>query len=111
MITLILKSFDQFSIQQALQAVGTEFPTWSSHYHLPTSSKTYTLLRSPHGNKDARESLSVNTYKAVVYLHVHESHTGRHTVSRISNLQLYGVQMQIIWTQAISISNYFISHE
>jgi ribosomal protein S10 len=79
-ITIRLKAFDQASLEQALRKIQQLFDNplaseakWSSgerfsKVSLPTTTRTFTLLRSPHGHSKSREQFSLSSQKAIISL-------------------------------------------
>ena len=102
-ITIAIRSFDKASMKDAadklLQCVTGVHKV--NYIGIPTHHQNFSLLRSPHGNKDSREEYSLHTYKAVMKLK--SSHTLHDLLSDIRSIPLYGVQLQLRCTHKVSV--------
>ena len=69
-IRIRLKAYDHKALDQsAAKIVETAKRTGaqvSGPIPLPTEKKIYTILRSPHVNKDSREQFEMRTYKRII---------------------------------------------
>ena len=70
MIRIRLKAYDHKSLDQsAVKIVDTAKRTGamvSGPIPLPTEKSVYTILRSPHVNKDSREQFEMRTHKRLI---------------------------------------------
>ena len=95
-IRIKLKSFDHTlldkSAEKIVKAVRTTGVVVSGPVPLPTRKKIYTVLRSPHVNKKARDQYSLATYKRLVDIYS----TSSKTVDALMKLELpSGVEVEI----------------
>ena len=95
-IRIKLKSYDHNLVDRsAEQIVKTVKPTGaivSGPIPLPTEKKIYTVLRSPHVNKKAREQFQLCSYKRLLDIHSSSSKT----VDALMKLELpSGVDVEI----------------
>ena len=67
---IILKAFDHrvldVSAQQILETAERTGARVSGPVPMPTSKRMFTVLRSPHVNKDSREYLELRTHKRLI---------------------------------------------
>ncbi len=72
-IRIRLKAYDHKSLDQsAAKIVETAKKTGASvsgPIPLPTEKNIYTILRSPHVNKDSREQFEMRTHKRLIDIH------------------------------------------
>lgn len=99
-MTIRLKAFNKASLQKALYKIQLVSLT-GRVVQLPTSARTFTLLRSPHGDSKSREQFKLNADKAIVYLSFPTPHAAT-LLSSLMKIGFYGVRMQITWTQTVS---------
>ncbi len=95
-IRIKLKSFDHNlvdkSAEKIIRAVKATGAIISGPIPLPTNKEIYTVLRSPHVNKKAREQYQLCTYKRLV--DIYSSNTK--TVDALMKLELpSGVDVEI----------------
>ena len=95
-IRIKLKSFDHMlvdnSSEKIVKAVKSTGATVSGPIPLPTHKKIYTVLRSPHVNKKAREQFQLCSYKRLLDIY---SSTAK-TVDALMKLELpSGVDVEI----------------
>lgn len=95
-IRIKLKSFDynlvDKSAEKIVKTVKSTGAVVSGPIPLPTQKRIYTVLRSPHVNKKAREQFQLNSYKRVLDIY---SSTAK-TVDALMKLELpSGVDVEI----------------
>jgi len=95
-IRIKLKSFDHNlvdkSAEKIVKTVKSTGAVVSGPIPLPTKKKIYTVLRSPHVNKKAREQFQLNSYKRILDIY---SSTAK-TVDALMKLELpSGVDVEI----------------
>jgi small subunit ribosomal protein S10 len=95
-IRIKLKSFDHLlidkSAEKIVKAVKTTGATVSGPIPLPSEKRVYTVLRSPHVNKKAREQFQLCTYKRLIDIYS----TSTKTVDALMKLELpSGVDVEI----------------
>ncbi|MCU0421915.1 MAG: 30S ribosomal protein S10 [Bacteroidia bacterium] len=95
-IRIKLKSFDynlvDKSAEKIVKTVKSTGAVVSGPIPLPTKKKIYTVLRSPHVNKKAREQFQLNSYKRILDIY---SSTAK-TVDALMKLELpSGVDVEI----------------
>src|SRR5574343_1610395 len=95
-IRIKLKSFDynlvDKSAEKIVKTVKSTGAVVSGPIPLPTKKKIYTVLRSPHVNKKAREQFQLNSYKRILDIY---SSTAK-TVNALMKLELpSGVDVEI----------------
>ena len=95
-IRIKLKSFDynldDKSAQKIVKTVNSTGAVVSGPIPLPTKKKIYTVLRSPHVNKKAREQFQLCSYKRILDIY---SSTAK-TVDALMKLELpSGVDVEI----------------
>lgn len=99
-MTIRLKAFNKASLQKALYKIERTLGE-KKMVRLPTSARTFTLLRSPHGHSKSREQFSLNAEKAIVHLTFPTANAAT-LLSSLMKIPFYGVKMQITWTQTVS---------
>jgi len=95
-IRIKLKSFDHTlvdkSSEKIVRAVKATGAIVSGPIPLPTEKEIFTVLRSPHVNKKARDQYSLATYKRLVDIYS----TSSKTVDALMKLELpSGVEVEI----------------
>ncbi|MEQ9439492.1 MAG: 30S ribosomal protein S10 [Cyclobacteriaceae bacterium] len=95
-IRIKLKSYDHNlvdkSAEKIVRAVKTTGAVVSGPIPLPTRREIFTVLRSPHVNKKAREQFQLSTYKRLVDIYSSSSKT----VDALMKLELpSGVDVEI----------------
>jgi small subunit ribosomal protein S10 len=95
-IRIKLKSFDynlvDKSAEKIVKTVKSTGAVVSGPIPLPTKKKIYTVLRSPHVNKKAREQFQLSSYKRILDIY---SSTAK-TVDALMKLELpSGVDVEI----------------
>ncbi|MBO9639283.1 30S ribosomal protein S10 [Siphonobacter aquaeclarae] len=95
-IRIKLKSFDHNlvdkSAERIVKAVKATGAVVSGPIPLPTDKQIYTVLRSPHVNKKAREQFQLCTYKRLIDIYS----TSAKTVDALMKLELpSGVDVEI----------------
>ena len=95
-IRIKLKSFDynlvDKSAEKIVKTVKSTGAVVSGPIPLPTKKKIYTVLRSPHVNKKAREQFQISSYKRILDIY---SSTAK-TVDALMKLELpSGVDVEI----------------
>jgi small subunit ribosomal protein S10 len=95
-IRIKLKSYDHNlvdkSAEKIVKTVKTTGAVVSGPIPLPTEKKIYTVLKSPHVNKKAREQFQLCSYKRVMDIHSSSSKT----VDALMKLELpSGVDVEI----------------
>ncbi len=95
-IRMKLKSFDHTLVdktaEKIVKTVRTTGAVVTGPIPLPTRRKIYTVLRSPHVNKKAREQFQLSTYKRLLDIY---SATNK-TVDALQKLELpSGVEVEI----------------
>ena len=95
-IRIKLKSYDHSLVDKSAEKiVKTVRPTGAvvtGPLPLPTEKKIFTVLRSPHVNKKAREQFQLCTYKRLLDIY----NTSQKTVSALEKLELpSGVEIEI----------------
>ncbi len=99
-IRIKLKSFDynlvDKSAEKIVKTVKSTGAVVSGPIPLPTKKRIYTVLRSPHVNKKAREQFQLNSYKRILDIY---SSTAK-TVDALMKLELpSGVDVEIkVWS-------------
>lgn len=95
-IRIKLKSYDHNlvdkSAQKIVQAVKATSAVVNGPIPLPTEKEKFTVLRSPHVNKKAREQFQLCTYKRLIDIYS----TSPKTVDALMKLELpSGVEVEI----------------
>ncbi|MSQ78810.1 MAG: 30S ribosomal protein S10 [Flavobacteriaceae bacterium] len=95
-IRIKLKSFDHNlvdkSAEKIVKTVRSTGAVVSGPIPLPTNKKIYTVLRSPHVNKKAREQFQLCTYKRLLDIYS----TTTKTIDALMKLELpSGVEVEI----------------
>jgi small subunit ribosomal protein S10 len=95
-IRIKLKSYDHNlvdkSAERIVRAVKTTGAIVSGPIPLPTEKQVYTVLRSPHVNKKAREQFQLSTFKRLIDIYSNSSKT----VEALMRLELAsGVHVEI----------------
>jgi len=95
-IRIKLKSYDHNlldkSAEKIVKAVKSTGAVVSGPIPLPTRKEIFTVLRSPHVNKKAREQFQLCTYKRLIDIHS----SSPKTVDALMKLELpSGVEVQI----------------
>lgn len=95
-IRIKLKSFDHTlvdkSSEKIVRAVKATGAVVSGPIPLPTEKEVYTVLKSPHVNKKARDQYQISTYKRLVDIYS----TSPKTVDALMKLELpSGVDVEI----------------
>lgn len=95
-IRIKLKSYDHNlvdkSAEKIVKAVKSTGAMVNGPIPLPTKREIFTVLRSPHVNKKAREQFQLNTYKRLVDIYS----TSAKTVDALMKLELpSGVDVEI----------------
>lgn len=95
-IRIKLKSFDHTlvdkSAEKIVRAVRATGAVVSGPIPLPTEKERYTVLKSPHVNKKARDQFQLSTYKRLVDIYS----TSPKTVDALMKLELpSGVDVEI----------------
>lgn len=95
-IRIKLKSFDHTlvdkSSEKIIRAVKATGAVVSGPIPLPTEKEVYTVLKSPHVNKKARDQFQIATYKRLVDIYS----TSPKTVDALMKLELpSGVDVEI----------------
>ena len=95
-IRIKLKSYDynlvDKSAQKIVKTVKSTGAVVSGPIPLPTNKKIFTVLRSPHVNKKAREQFELNSYKRLLDIYS----TSTNTVDALMRLELpSGVEVEI----------------
>lgn len=95
-IRIKLKSFDHSlvdkSSEKIVRAVKSTGAIVSGPIPLPTEKAIYTVLKSPHVNKKAREQFQICTYKRLVDIYS----TSTKTIDALMKLELpSGVEVEI----------------
>ena len=95
-IRIKLKSFDHNlvdkSAEKIVKTVRSTGEVVSGPIPLPTNKKIYTVLRSPHVNKKAREQFQLCTYKRLLDIYS----TTTKTIDALMKLELpSGVEVEI----------------
>src|SRR3989338_6124466 len=95
-IRIKLKSYDHSlidrSAEKIVKAVKSTGAVVNGPIPLPTKKRIYTVLRSPHVNKKAREQFQLCTYKRLIDIYS----TSPKTVDALSKLELpSGVEVEI----------------
>ena len=95
-IRIKLKSYDHNlvdkSAEKIVKTVKMTGAVVSGHIPLPTEKKIFTVLKSPHVNKKAREQFQLCSYKRVMDIHSSSSKT----VDALMKLELpSGVDVEI----------------
>jgi ribosomal protein S10 len=99
--TLTLKSFQQFYIKNSMDHILQMVNIWKIPVNKgnlikqPTSSKKYTLLRSPHVHKKSREQYELIKKKAKLVLSFNQLLPILFFVSYLENSQFPGVEITI----------------
>ena len=78
-VRIKLKSFDHTLVDQSaekiVKTVKTSGAVVSGPIPLPTHKKIYTVLRSPHVNKEAREQFQLSSHKRIMDIYNASSKT------------------------------------
>ncbi|MBT4477804.1 MAG: 30S ribosomal protein S10 [Flavobacteriales bacterium] len=78
-VRIKLKSFDHSLVDQSaekiVKTVKTSGAVVSGPIPLPTHKKIYTVLRSPHVNKEAREQFQLSSHKRIMDIYNASSKT------------------------------------
>ncbi|MEM7162254.1 MAG: 30S ribosomal protein S10 [Bacteroidota bacterium] len=95
-IRIKLKSFDHNlvdkSAEKIVKTVKTTGAVVSGPIPLPTHKRIYTVLKSPHVNKKAREQFELNSYKRLLDIYSSSSKT----VDALMRMELpSGVEVEI----------------
>lgn len=95
-IRIKLKSYDHNLVDKSadkiVKAVKTTGAAVSGPIPLPTNKEKFTVLRSPHVNKKAREQFQLCTYKRLIDIYT----TSQKTVEALMKLELpSGVDVEI----------------
>ena len=95
-IRIKLKSYDynlvDKSAQKIVKTVKTTGAVVSGPIPLPTNKKIFTVLKSPHVNKKAREQFELNSYKRLLDIYS----TSTKTIDALMKLELpSGVEVEI----------------
>ncbi len=95
-IRIKLKSYDHNlvdkSAEKIVKTVKTTGAVISGPIRLPTHKRIYTVLRSPHVNKKAREQFELSSYKRLIDIYSSSSKT----VDALMRLELpSGVEVEI----------------
>ena len=95
-IRIKLKSYDynlvDKSIEKIVKTVKSTGALVSGPIPLPTNKRIYTVLRSPHANKKAREQFQLCSYKRLLDIYS----TSSKTVDALMKLELpSGVEVEI----------------
>tara|TARA_B100001250_G_scaffold86036_1_gene71174 strand:+ start:663 stop:968 length:306 start_codon:yes stop_codon:yes gene_type:complete len=95
-IRIKLKSYDynlvDKSAQKIVKTVKTTGAVVSGPIPLPTNKKIFTVLKSPHVNKKAREQFEFNSYKRLLDIYS----TSTKTIDALMKLELpSGVEVEI----------------
>jgi len=95
-IRMKLKSFDHTLVdktsERIIKTVRSTGAVVTGPIPLPTRKKIYTLLRSPHVNKTAREQFELSTYKRLLDIYS----ASNKTVDALQKLELpSGVEVEI----------------
>ncbi len=95
-IRIKLKSFDHNlvdkSAEKIVKTVKSTGAVVNGPIPLPTNKKIFTVLRSPHVNKKAREQFELNAHKRLMELYSSSSKT----IEALSKLELpSGVEVEI----------------
>jgi small subunit ribosomal protein S10 len=106
-IRIKLKSFDynlvDKSAEKIVKTVKSTGAIVSGPIPLPTQKKIYTVLRSPHVNKKAREQFQLCSYKRILDIY---SSTAK-TVDALMKLELpSGVDVEITETSGSNLRDY-----
>jgi small subunit ribosomal protein S10 len=69
-LRITLKAFDSILLNNACQKILSVFENTESNLkgpiYLPTKTKRFCVLRSPHVNKDSREHFEIKFYKRII---------------------------------------------
>jgi small subunit ribosomal protein S10 len=95
-IRIKLKSYDynlvDKSAQKIVKTVKSTGAVVSGPIPLPTNKKIFTVLKSPHVNKKAREQFELNSYKRLLDIYS----TSTKTIDALMKLELpSGVEVEI----------------
>ena len=95
-VRIKLKSFDHSLVDQSaekiVKTVKTSGAVVSGPIPLPTHKKIYTVLRSPHVNKEAREQFQLSSHKRLMDIYSSSSKT----IDALMKLELpSGVHVEI----------------
>ncbi len=95
-IRIKLKSFDHNlvdkSAEKIVKTVKSTGAVVSGPIPLPTNKKIFTVLRSPHVNKKAREQFELNAHKRIMDIYI----SSAKTVEALEKLELpSGVNIEI----------------
>ena len=99
MIQIKLKSFDAFYINLANNFVKSIFPHLdvdSIHQiNLPSHTKKFTVLQSPHIDKKSREQFQLKIYKQIIQIKFIDKQKAFLFIELLKNLEFIGVEMEI----------------
>ena len=95
-VRIKLKSFDHNLVDQSsekiVKTVKTSGAVVSGPIPLPTNKKIYTVLRSPHVNKEAREQFQLSSHKRLMDIY----NASSKTIDSLMKLELpSGVHVEI----------------
>ena len=95
-VRIKLKSFDHSLVDQSaekiVKTVKTSGAVVSGPIPLPTHKKIYTVLRSPHVNKEAREQFQLSSHKRIMDIY----NASSKTIDALMKLELpSGVEVEI----------------
>ena len=95
-VRIKLKSFDHSLVDQSaekiVKTVKNSGAVVSGPIPLPTHKKIYTVLRSPHVNKEAREQFQLSSHKRIMDIY----NASSKTIDALMKLELpSGVQVDI----------------
>ena len=95
-VRIKLKSFDHSFVDQSaekiVKTVKTSGAVVSGPIPLPAHKKIYTVLRSPHVNKEAREQFQLSSHKRIMDIY----NASSKTIDALMKLELpSGVQVDI----------------
>jgi small subunit ribosomal protein S10 len=95
-VRIKLKSFDHNLVDQSaekiVKTVKTSGAVVSGPIPLPTNKKIYTVLRSPHVNKEAREQFQLSAHKRLMDIY----NASSKTIDALMKLELpSGVHVEI----------------
>ena len=95
-VRIKLKSFDHSLVDQSaekiVKTVKTSGAVVSGPIPLPTHKKIYTVLRSPHVNKEAREQFQLSSHKRIMDIY----NASSKTIDALMKLELpSGVDVEI----------------
>ena len=95
-VRIVLKSFDHrvldISTQQILETAAQTGAQVAGPIPMPTAKRRFTVLRSPHVNKDSREHFEMRTHNRLIDIHNPTSKT----IDSLTNLDMpAGVDISI----------------